>query len=71
MSQTENGSIKKKCQKCLKKKLVVEQCKCQKIFCLDCLPSFNHNCDFNWRQENKNNLEKMNPKIIAVKVSSI
>ena len=71
MPELENNCIKKKCQKCLKKKIIIEQCKCKKNLCLDCLPFFNHNCNFDWRQDNKNILEKMNPKIVAIKVCSI
>ncbi len=71
MPIVENQPIKKRCNKCLKKKLVIEKCKCEKDLCLDCLPFFNHNCSFDWQKDNKSNLTKTNPKIMAVKVSSI
>lgn len=65
------SEIKRKCYNCRKKKLIIEKCKCTHEFCLDCLPFFNHNCIFDWKKENKNILEKTNPKIEAIKVSSI
>jgi len=65
------SEFKKKCYKCKRRKLIIESCKCNFEFCLDCLPFFNHNCIFDWRKENKNILERTNPKIEAIKVSSI
>jgi hypothetical protein len=65
------SEIKRKCYNCRKKKLIIETCKCKLEFCLDCLPFFIHNCIFDWKKENKNILEKTNPKIEAIKVSSI
>ena len=62
---------KNKCSRCLKKKLFIEKCKCENNFCLDCLPYFNHNCDYDWVKNNQDRLNKSNPKIECVKVSSI
>jgi hypothetical protein len=60
-----------RCSKCLKKKLFIEKCKCEKNFCLECLPYFNHNCRYDWLKNNKDRLNKLNPKIEAIKVNSI
>jgi hypothetical protein len=63
--------IKNRCSKCLKKKLFTEKCKCDNNYCLDCLPYFNHNCNYDWMKNNKDKLIKSNPKIEAIKVDSI
>jgi hypothetical protein len=63
--------LKNRCDKCSKKDLFIEYCKCDKKFCLNCLPYYNHICSFEWKKENKEFLEKNNPKIIYVKVDSI
>lgn len=63
--------FKKKCSKCNKKKIILDKCKCEYMFCLDCLPYFNHNCIFDWKGYNKNHLSKNNPKIEFVKVSTL
>ena len=65
------SEFRKKCCKCRRKKLIVEKCKCDFEYCLDCLPFFNHNCIFDWKKENQNNLLKLNPKIEAIKVVDI
>lgn len=62
---------KKRCFQCKKKKIIIEECKCKYNFCLNCLPFFVHNCIFDWKKENKDILTKSNPKIEAIKVSSI
>jgi len=60
-----------KCTKCKKKHLLIEECKCGYNFCLNCLPFFNHECIFDWKKQNKDELTKLNPKIIAIKVDNI
>lgn len=47
------------------------KCKCEKIFCSKHVYSNEHNCDFDYKEENKSKLEKDNPKIVAKKVSQI
>lgn len=61
-----------RCSKCTKKKsTIIEKCKCDNYFCLNCLPFFNHDCKFDWRKDKKDYLNKTNPKIIAIKVNDI
>lgn len=60
-----------KCSKCFKKKILIEKCKCENFFCLNCLPYFNHNCSYDWRKNNQDRLNKLNPKIEAIKVNCI
>jgi hypothetical protein len=59
------------CNKCLKKKLFLNICKCDNYFCLDCLPYFNHNCKFDWKKNNRDLLFKNNPVIKPIKVNNI
>lgn len=59
------------CAKCLKKELIIEECKCNKKLCLNCLPHYNHNCGFDWRKDNEKYLKENNPKIVYVKVDTI
>ena len=63
--------MKSRCHNCNKKTLYINECKCLKSFCLNCLPFFNHTCCFNWQHEKKDTLTKTNPKILAVKVQNI
>jgi len=63
--------IKNRCSKCLKKKIFIEKCKCDNNYCLDCLPYFNHDCNYDWTRNNKDKLIKLNPKIEVIKVDSI
>ena len=63
--------IKKKCSKCNKKKVFIENCKCGEEFCLDCLPFYKHECTFDWKKEKQQNLISSNPKMEYIKVSDI
>jgi hypothetical protein len=60
-----------KCKNCRKKSLIEYKCRCELIFCLGCLPFYNHNCSFDHKGNKREQLEKENPKTIAIKVSSI
>ena len=63
--------VRKKCEKCLKKCIVINECKCKKYFCLNCSPYYNHNCIYNWKQDKKENLLETNPKRKFIKVENI
>ena len=63
--------VKNKCSNCSKKTLFLNDCKCLKHFCLNCLPYYNHTCNFDWKTNKKDDLNKNNPQIIPIKVSSI
>jgi hypothetical protein len=66
------STIKKtRCQNCAKKTLIVNKCKCDKEYCFECSPFFNHNCTFDWKKDKQQNLELSNPKIVAIKVENI
>ena len=59
------------CSNCSKKSLFENKCKCNLNLCLNCLPFYIHNCKFDYKNHNKEQLEKNNPKILAIKVSNI
>ena len=61
----------KRCFQCKKKSNFNFDCKCNKLFCLNCLPFYSHNCSFNFREMNQNNLKNENEKIVKSKVDHI
>jgi len=50
--------MKKKCQVCKKKQLIIIECKCGKKLCLKHKFPEDHNCEFDYKKENKENLTK-------------
>ena len=55
---------KKRCKECnCKLSLIVYTCKCGHIFCHKHLNPHSHNCQFNYVEEKKKQIEKNNPKI--------
>lgn len=59
-----------KCLLCLKKKIVLVDCRCKlKQICMSCIS--NHNCNFDYKINSSNELEKKLPKIIAIKIDKI
>ena len=64
-----------KCSKCSKKIknsiINVNQCKCERHFCNDCLPYFNHNCSYDYRKSKKEILKVENEVIMPEKVVHI
>lgn len=65
--------MKVRCFKC-KKKIILgceQLCKCSNTFCLNCLPSFEHNCSFDYKEEKKKILSEQNIKIQKSKVEII
>ena len=63
--------IKKRCFKCQKKTLVINNCKCDNNYCLNCLPYYNHNCNYNWKKDKKDILQNSNPVISFSKIQTI
>lgn len=50
-----------RCEQCRKKLGVLEyKCKCGKIFCITHLHAEEHNCNYNYKEEGKELLKKMN-----------
>lgn len=64
---------KNRCFKCKRKLLKIydNKCKCDNDFCINCLPSFSHNCTFNFVKKNKDILRDQNQVIKAEKVVKI
>lgn len=65
--------MKVKCNECKKKINIVFQfkCKCssEKVFCN--YHRNNHNCEYDYKNNQKNTLEKDNPIIIPLKIQKI
>jgi hypothetical protein len=62
-----------KCQNC-KRKIIIGydyKCKCEKEFCQRSLPSFEHNCTFDYKEYKKKILSEANIKIEKSKVEVI
>jgi hypothetical protein len=50
-----------RCEQCRKKLGVLEyKCKCGKIFCITHLHAEEHNCNYNYKEEGKELLKKIN-----------
>lgn len=60
-----------RCERCRKKKTLEFECKCTKKFCLECLPSYVHDCTFNYRDNKKDILSKTTVEAKFVKVVDI
>ena len=60
----EKKKKKKRCKECnCKLSLIIYTCKCGHIFCHKHLNPHSHNCQFNYVEEKKKQIEKNNPKI--------
>lgn len=62
--------IKQRCTNCKKKDLIFD-CKCLNKYCLNCLKSYIHKCEFDYNNTNKKYLTENNEKICPVKVEAI
>mgnify|MGYP003705990237 CR=1 FL=1 len=61
-----------RCMVCNKKlHLFKIKCKCEKYFCSEHRYSDKHDCTYNYKEENKELLTKLNPLIIAKKIENI
>jgi hypothetical protein len=60
-----------RCSKCNKKSLFEYECRCLKKFCLNCLPYFNHSCQFDYKKQRMDYIKDENPLIILAKVEKI
>ena len=60
----------KRCFNC-KKKDYNFICNCEKIFCLNCLPWYNHSCEFNYKDKKKDILKDENPQVLSQKIDQI
>ena len=63
---------KNSCKQCKKKTLkILFKCKCNNYYCIKHRYSDCHNCTFDYKNENKKQLLKLNPVIIPSKLESI
>ena len=71
----DKNNLQMKCEKCSKKIknsiINVNQCKCEKHYCTECLPYFNHNCSFDYKKTKKEILKVENEPVIAQKIVQI
>lgn len=63
--------MKTKCDQCGKKVLFINICKCNKKFCMNHHYPEDHNCTFNFKEEYKKELNKLNPRIENKKIENI
>lgn len=54
-----------------KRKIINIECKCGKLFCRQHRLPFDHECQFNYKNEHKNKIKIQNPKIINKKIDPI
>ncbi|CAH6421830.1 Hypothetical protein KVN_LOCUS518 [uncultured virus] len=60
------------CFFCNKKTGIINyKCKCNNIFCNKHRHSFEHNCEFDYKTDNKNKLKESLQKIVANKIDKI
>ena len=60
-----------RCQKCKKKSIVINTCKCLKSVCLQCRYPEDHGCVYDYKEEGKEILRKQNPLILGDKIVKI
>lgn len=60
-----------KCERCNKRKVLEFTCKCTKKLCLECLPSYVHECAFDYKENKKEELNKNKVDANFVKVNDI
>ena len=66
MSTSKNG-----CAKCKRKSLMNVKCKCEKTFCFGCRYPEDHDCSFDYKNEGRINIQKLNPVIQSEKINKI
>lgn len=59
------------CSSCKKKSILIGKCRCDKNVCLKCRYPENHNCTFDYQNENQKKLEKENPTITSEKLVKV
>lgn len=64
---------KRRCFTCNKKlkSLIPIKCKCNNYYCFNHKLSYDHNCNYNYLDNNKENLKKYNYKVISDKFNRI
>ena len=70
-TKKENTNSTAKCLSCKKKSIIMLNCMCNQQFCIKCRAPEVHNCSFDYFKYSKDQLEKLNPLVIAKKVDKI
>jgi len=61
---------KTRCNCCNKKLLMEFKCKCEGMYCIDCLYQEKHNCTFNYVEQQKKELTNKLEKVVSEKITS-
>lgn len=60
--------MKKRCDCCNKRILMEFKCKCEGIYCIDCLYQDKHNCTFDYLENQKKELTTKLEKVVGNKI---
>lgn len=73
MVKNENTTINcaKVCNRCKKKALILNECKCSKKFCIPCRYPEVHECSFDYKEHGAIQITNNNPIIAGEKISKI
>ena len=70
-----NNENKKKSSRCFfcnkKIKLIISKCRCENLYCIEHLLPEKHNCTFDYKNNGKEKLKLLNPKIETPKIVKI
>lgn len=58
-----------KCNHCKKKRYILLECKCNKIYCIKHL--HDHSCKYDYKKEQKEKIKTENPKIVNEKIQKL
>lgn len=71
-ADTKDSKESERCSKCNKRlNLMIFKCKCEKNFCPKHRYAEEHNCNFDYKLDEKNRLERINPKVTSNKLNRI
>ena len=60
-----------RCLNCTKRVLLLFKCKCDGHYCIKCKDALKHSCKFDYKKEQQEKIEKLNPIVINPKVKII
>lgn len=60
-----------RCFLCKKKQILLLDCHCKRMFCLTHRMPEDHYCSYDYKENGKSNIDKLNPKITSQKMEMI
>ena len=60
-----------RCFFCKKKQIILVDCSCKRSFCLTHRMAEDHSCSFDYLKQGKDDIMKLNPKILFSKVEKV